>query len=179
MANADTVGAGGGGESPCRLRLAPDMVSLRLLVLAFVKGYIGRWGASPSYGEIAEATGSNRTRVKQAVRKLEADGQLLRVHRAESGGRRVLALPEQRHAAAQFLSGLGWTVSPPTAAPATTEPDRVTNHTLEPFERLHYDPATGTRFERIEPLPRRPAADGTIGRTPEISEDERRSHAQG
>lgn len=134
-----------------QLRLVPDMVSLRLLVLAFVKGYIGRWGASPSYGEIAEATGTNRTRVKKAVRSLQADGLLLRLNRPGSAQARALALPAQRDAAAQLLTGLGYRVLPiaddlaeDSAAMAGKS---ITDRPLRAAERLDYDPELGTRLD--------------------------------
>lgn len=75
---------------PDALRLKPEMVSFRGLVLAFVDSYINSWGQSPSYGEIAAGTGSNRTRVKRAVVSLERAGLLLR-----TPGTRGLALPDE------------------------------------------------------------------------------------
>lgn len=135
-----------------QLRLVPDMVSLRLLVLAFVKGYIGRWGASPSYGEIAEATGTNRTRVKKAVRSLQADGLLLRLNRPGSAQARALALPAQRDAAAQLLTDLGYRVLPIAdgyaQGGAGIAGGGITDHPLRAAERLDYDPELGTRFDR-------------------------------
>lgn len=132
------------------LRLAPEMVSLRLLVLAFVKGYIGKWGASPSYGEIAEATGTNRTRVKKAVRSLQTDGLLLRLNRPGSTNARALALPAQRDAAAQLLTGLGYRVLPgrENATAAGASEIAITDRTLRAAERLDYDPELGTRLDR-------------------------------
>lgn len=70
-------------------RLAPTMVSRKLLVLNFVKTYWARHGASPSYGEIGEGVGCNRSRVKDAVRKLVAEGRLLQT----PGQARSLRLP--------------------------------------------------------------------------------------
>lgn len=132
------------------LRLAPEMVSLRLLVLAFVKGYIGRWGASPSYGEIAEACGTNRTRVKKAVRSLQGDGLLLRLNRPGSANARALALPAQRDAAAQLLTGLGYRVLPQAEHAAEDAGEAgVTERPLRAAEWLDYDPVLGTRLDRV------------------------------
>lgn len=86
-------------------RLRPEMVSLRLHVLDFVRRYLGAWKVSPSYGEIAAALGTNRTRVKDAVKSLVAEGLLLR-----TPGPRGLAMPSEREAALRVLIALGWTV---------------------------------------------------------------------
>lgn len=87
------------------LRLAPEMASFRLLVLAFVRDYIGQWQQSPSQGEIANATGSSRTSVRRAVKSLASDGLLLR-----TPGHRGLKLPSMREEALRQLRELGWLV---------------------------------------------------------------------
>ena len=86
-------------------RLKPDMASFSLLVLAFVREYIGNWGASPSYGEIAHALDTNRERVRQSVKQLIRSGALLR-----TPGERALVLPEARDEALRILQGLGYSV---------------------------------------------------------------------
>ena len=86
-------------------RLKPEMASRRLLVLAFVREYFARWGSSPSYGEIAAALATNRSRVRDAVRQLVRAGQLLRVP-----GPRGLILPDIRDQALRQLRELGWHV---------------------------------------------------------------------
>lgn len=118
------------------LRLAPDMVSFRLLVLAFVRDYIGKRGASPSMGEIANGVlpPTNRTRVKQAVRSLAADGLLLR-----TPGPRGLRMPTERDAALRVLRELGWRVDWDTEV--AYPPDRrqgVTDPPLLPPAELDY-----------------------------------------
>ena len=120
------------------LRLTPDMASLRLQVLAFVRVYITRWGEGPSYGEIGEATGASRTAIKKAVRRLIAQGLLLR-----SPGARGLMLPDRRDEAIRVLRELGWTVdgdgarlTPPVGQDAGQE---VTNRALLAIEVLDYD----------------------------------------
>lgn len=94
-------------------RLSPEMASFRALVLAFVRDYLTRWGQSPSYGEIAAGTNSNRTRVKRAVVSLERAGLLLR-----SPGTRGLALPDEIERARLTLERAGLLpVTNPTLLP--------------------------------------------------------------
>lgn len=118
------------------LRLAPEMASLRLQVLAFVRSYCTRWGESPSYGEIAQATGTNRTRVKHAVRRLVQTGQLLR-----QPGPRGLVLPDQQAQALALLERLGWRIDHGGQALRSDGPI-VTNPALRLDDVLDYDPGT-------------------------------------
>lgn len=87
------------------LRLQPAMASRRLLVLTFIRQYIGRWGASPSISEIAEGTGSGRGGVKAALRALEADGSIVR-----RPGPRGIALPDRLADAVRQLREAGYIV---------------------------------------------------------------------
>lgn len=105
------------------LRLSPEMASFRALVLDFVRGYIARWGQSPSYGEIAAGTGSNRTRVKRAVVSLVKAGLLVR-----TPGTRGLSLPDEIERARKILERAGML---PQSSP-------VTNPTLLPPAALDY-----------------------------------------
>lgn len=116
---------------PQSLRLSPEMVSFRALVLAFVASYINSWGQSPSYGEIAAATGSNRTRVKRAVVSLERAGLLLR-----SPGTRGLALPDEIERARLTLERAGFV--PLSSAAVGQTKAAVTNPTLLPPPVLDY-----------------------------------------
>lgn len=117
---------------PEALKLSPEMASFRALVLTFIKGYIADWGQSPSYGEIAAGTRSNRTRVKRAVVSLERAGLLLRAK-----GTRGLALPDEIEQARLTLQRAGLLPSATSA---------VTNPTLLPEPALDYpagrDPVT-------------------------------------
>lgn len=113
-----------------RARLVPEMSSRRWQVLAFIRDYIGRMGGSPSYGEIAAALSTNRTRVKEAVRGLVRDGHLL-----TNGHPRGLALPEDRAAAIRTLRSLGWWVNEAVTAAAP-----VTDPTLPGIPVLDYFP---------------------------------------
>lgn len=83
--------------------LAPEMASFKLLVLGFIRDYIGLMGASPSYGEIAARFHSNRKRVMKAVLSLEREGLLIRTR-----GQRGLRLPSLRDAAIRQLRDQGW-----------------------------------------------------------------------
>lgn len=95
-----------GGDRPrAPERLRPEMASFRVLVLRFVRDYIGRNQLSPSQGEIGHALGSSRSRVRDALRSLERDGLILR-----TPGERGLRLPEQREAAMRTLSALGYRI---------------------------------------------------------------------
>lgn len=99
MAGSENQGA----ETP--RKLAPEMASFRLLVLAFVREYIGAMGQSPSYGEISARLRSNRTRVRNAVKRLVAEGLLMRVP-----GPRGLKLPSMREEAIRQLREMGWLI---------------------------------------------------------------------
>lgn len=118
------------------------MASFRALVLAFVRDYLTEWGQSPSYGEIAAATGSNRTRVKRAVVSLERAGLLLR-----TPGTRGLALPDEIERARLTLERAG--LLPAAAA--------VTNPTLLPPPALDYP----SRRDRARRDTRRNGASGS------------------
>lgn len=115
------------GGSPDRL--TPTMASFRLLVLAFVREYIGLTGHSPSYGEIAAKLNSNRTRVRKAVKSLSEEGLLLR-----TPGPRGLTLPSMRQEAIRQLRQLGWQIDEDNLH---AEPG-VTNRALLPPAALTY-----------------------------------------
>lgn len=72
------------------LRLTPTMVSRKLQALDFITRYIGRWGGSPSYDEIANELGVSKTRARTLVRQLTRDGHIVR----ERGAHRAIALAE-------------------------------------------------------------------------------------
>lgn len=96
-------------QTDASLRLRPEMASRRLLVLAFVRDYINRWGQSPSYGEISNGLAISPTRARQLVKTLVAGGQLTR-----SPGPRGLSLPTLRDEAIRQLRELGWSVDEDT-----------------------------------------------------------------
>lgn len=81
------------------------MASRRLLVLAFVREYIGRWGQSPSYGEIANGLSISPSRARQLAKALVKAGQLVR-----RPGPRGLAMPTLRDEAIRQLRELGYAI---------------------------------------------------------------------
>lgn len=127
---------------PDALRLKPEMVSFRGLVLAFVDSYINTWGQSPSYGEIAAATRSNRTRVKRAVASLEREGLLLR-----RKGTRGLSLPDAVEKARRTLERAGVPLPSSSGAVGQQGTPSVTNPTLLPPPALDY-PSPAQRAAR-------------------------------
>lgn len=136
-------------EGPdAQARLSPEMASFRALVLAFVRAYIAEWGQSPSFGEIAAGTNSNRTRVKRAVVSLERAGLLVR-----TPGPRGLSMPDAVAQARLTLIRAGVL-------------DPVTNQTLLPAATLDY-PAGRDRVKRGK---RRNGASGSARDRPQPAE---------
>ena len=105
-------------------RLAPDMASFRLLVLAFVREYLEKWCYSPSQGEIANGLHVTRDKVRDALDSLVDEGLLLR-----SPGPRGLSLPSLRDQALRLLRQQGWTIDEDIqaarAAPESPLPGRI------------------------------------------------------
>ncbi|MEK9211369.1 LexA family protein [Sphingomonas sp. 2378] len=87
------------------LRLQPAMASRKLLVLAFIRAYVARWGGSPSISEIAEGTGSSRSGVKASLRVLEAERLIFR-----RPGARGIVLPDRLAEALCELRKAGYIV---------------------------------------------------------------------
>ncbi|QXT34321.1 GntR family transcriptional regulator [Sphingomonas sanguinis] len=87
------------------LRLQPAMVSRKLLVLAFIRAYIARWGGSPSIKEIVEGTGSSRDVVRHALRTLTDEKLILRRQ-----GARGIFLPDRLSEALRELRAYGYIV---------------------------------------------------------------------
>lgn len=126
------------------LKQRPEMASLKLLVLKFVTEYIQQWHGSPSLGEIGAALGTNRTRVRRALRTLVAEGQLMRVP-----GPRGLSLPDDEPVAVRQLRARGWTINPgtrtatpPRSSGPASERKSVTNQPLLPPAELDYVPGS-------------------------------------
>jgi hypothetical protein len=88
------------------LRISPEMASTKLLVLRFIRNYIGKWKQSPSQGEIVNGCKLTRTSVRNALRSLQRDGLILR-----TPGPRGIALPAQRDAALRTLEALGYQIN--------------------------------------------------------------------
>lgn len=124
------------GSESAAPKLAPEMASFRLLVLGFVRNYHHTMGACPSYGEIAAKLGSNRTRVRKAVKSLAAEGLLI-----QTPGPRSLHLPDARDAAIRQLRAMGWFVDEDVVR--ATAP--VTKRTLLTMAALDYNPVPDLR----------------------------------
>lgn len=86
--------------------LVPEMASRKLLVLNFCRMYIERWGAGPSYGEIAAAQGIAPKTARHHVLTLAREGQLV----VTRGLRRSITLPDKHGHAIAILRKEGWTV---------------------------------------------------------------------
>lgn len=67
------------------LRLTPTMMSRKAQALDFIARYLGRWGVSPSYDEIANGLGVSKTRARSLVRRLEADEHIVRARGSHRG----------------------------------------------------------------------------------------------
>ena len=87
------------------LRLLPEMGSRKLLVLTFIRSYIGRWGGSPSISEIAAGTGADRNNIKWILRVLAEEGAIVR-----RPGARGIALPDKLAEAVRELRAAGYVV---------------------------------------------------------------------
>lgn len=91
------------------LRLTPAAASRKLQVLEFIRRYLTDWGCSPSLGEIANALDISRTRARQHVKRLVAEGRLVR----GAGRERNLRLPPEEMSAVEavrVLRASGWKV---------------------------------------------------------------------
>lgn len=121
------------------LRLRPEMSSRRLLVLTFVRGYIGRHGGSPSIGEIAAGCSISRPRAREHVKGLVRAGLVLK-----RAGPRGLSLPGERAEAIRHLRDLGWWVD--EAGNRATFPDS----TLPAIAALDYVPPSERVDDGIE-----------------------------
>lgn len=113
------------------------MASPRLLVLHFVREYIEQWSESPSYGEIANALETNRTRVRKLIRSLEAEGLILR-----RPGPRGLRLPSKIQQAIRQLEEMGYCVDV-DAAQIHAPHGAVTHSPLLPPPALDYPKRNG------------------------------------
>ncbi|WP_168371533.1 LexA family protein [Sphingomonas sp. Leaf257] len=103
------------------------MASRKLLMLAFIRDYIGRWGGSPSISEIAQGTKSGRDTVKKALRYLEAEGLIIR-----RPGARGIVLPDRLADALRELRAAGFIVDEDVV--------RSPFPPLPPVPELDYDP---------------------------------------
>ncbi|WP_030540573.1 LexA family transcriptional regulator [Sphingobium sp. DC-2] len=123
-------------------RLSPEMASRKLQVLAFIRVYHDRHGVGPSLSEMAAAVGTNRSRVQDAIRKLEREQ---RIHRVPGKTRGVTPIGSHEEALRQ-LQALGYIVNPgrmeivhPEALPLLDIEEAVTNASLPPNPAAAHD----------------------------------------
>lgn len=90
------------------IRLTPDMASRKYQVLDFIRQYCSAHGGNPSLSEIAAACNTNKSRVQDAIRKLERDGLVDRV----PGARGVSPINHQ-DAVLSALKAQGYVINPP------------------------------------------------------------------
>lgn len=109
------------------LRLKPSMASRKLLVLAFVRSFIERWGGSPSIREISEGTGASFTRVQAILCALEKDKLIVR-----RKGARGIMLPDRLADAVRELRAAGYVIDEDVMRGSITS--------LPPVVELDYDP---------------------------------------
>lgn len=93
-------------------RVTPTACSRRLVLLAYVRAYQGKFaGISPSLGEMAAELRTSRSRIRAHLARLEREGMLLRI----PGERRSILLlddPVRLEAQAlRLLRQFGWTVN--------------------------------------------------------------------
>ena len=86
-------------------RLTPTSCSRKLLALEFIRAYRARFSTSPSIGEIAADQGISASAAKKLVRRLEADGKIIRAR----GVQRGIVLPGEVDQAKALLVRTGWT----------------------------------------------------------------------
>lgn len=110
------------------------MSSQRLRVLDFVRRYIGRWGHSPSHGEIGAGLDIDRSCVRRAIKSLVRSGLLI-----QQPGARGLAIPDAEADALRQLRALGWTINP--------SEEVIAKATLLPPAALDYVPPSGEAID--------------------------------
>lgn len=90
------------------IRLTPTMVSRREQLLAFIRAYYAAHGVGPTITEMANALSCARSRVQDAVRKLEREQ---RVHRVPGKARGITPISGHEEAIRQ-LKAIGYVVNP-------------------------------------------------------------------
>lgn len=109
-------------------RLSPTMASRRAQALRFITAYIEANAISPSYDEIKEALDVGKSRARELVAALAAEGRIIRVR----GEPRSITLPSIRDAAIRELRAAGYIVdedigrvTPPRHQSATADAARA------------------------------------------------------
>ena len=92
------------------IRLTPTMASRKNQILAFVRSYFAEHGESPSITEIARAANCARSRVQEAIRKLEREQ---KINRTPNKARSIIPISGHEEAIRQ-LEAAGFIVNPST-----------------------------------------------------------------
>lgn len=129
----------------------PTMVSRKVAALEFIKRYIVEWGVSPSIGEIANALGTNRSRISQILHQLASEGSIVR----KTGERRNITLPDKVVEAVQLLRRAGYKVNGDAKELVGPHGFIVTNPTLPLLPELDHIPdiEIGGLSDDVEPWP--------------------------
>ncbi|QIG80088.1 LexA family protein [Stakelama tenebrarum] len=101
------------------------MSSRKFQLLGWIKGYFAEHGVSPATREMAAAIGVSTTRVRALLRRLEAEGLIIRLKGVERG----IRLPEMADELSDAeiaiaLVARGWKVNPATRSATGAFPDR-------------------------------------------------------
>lgn len=149
-----TVNAPPSTGSGQALRLSPEMVSRKLQALDFIKGYIARWGHSPSHAEVGAHLGVSRQRARELVRQLSREAQLRKIP-GKRRGLEVIGSGAITVADAMLrLKEAGWRVDdaahvagelqPPLAPLRDASEQALSNNPLPGLPRLTHDPPSMT-----------------------------------
>jgi len=97
--------------APPATRLTPEMRSRKLVALDFIRRYFAKWGASPSYEEVAAGLGVSKQRAGEIIHQLAVDQMIRRV----AGKRRGIALIDRADEISEaealvILARQGWTI---------------------------------------------------------------------
>lgn len=90
------------------IRLTPTMASRKLQVLDFVQRFYAARGEGPSISEMANALNCARSRIQDAIRKLEREQ---RIHRVPGKARSISPISSHEEAIRQ-LEARGYIVNP-------------------------------------------------------------------
>lgn len=94
------------------IRLTPDMASRKYQVLDFLRRYCAAHGGNPSLSEMAAACNTNKSRVQDAIRKLEREGLVERI----AGIARGVSPVSDHDLVLRQLAADGYVINPPGLA---------------------------------------------------------------
>lgn len=94
------------------IRLTQQMASRKFQVLDFMRRYCTAHGGNPSLSEIAAACNTNKSRVQDAIRKLEREGLVERI----AGMARGVSPVSDHDLVLRQLAADGYVINPPGQA---------------------------------------------------------------